>query len=97
MAAASDMLRLKVLEQQGGGYFDADFLPAFKSNLWESMEIPALLSKADLNDKDLNLAKTQLVLEHLSEFFPHRKCCLTAISIKIMPNLFPKKAQIIKN
>ncbi|EGY29542.1 Glycosyltransferase [Candidatus Regiella insecticola 5.15] len=73
MAAASDMLRLKVLEQQGGGYFDADLLPAFKADLWENLEIPAALSKSDLNDTDFNLAKTQLVLEHLSEFFPHRK------------------------
>ncbi|GFN45149.1 putative RTX-family protein-10 [Candidatus Regiella insecticola] len=101
MAAASDMLRLKVLEQQGGGYFDADLLPAFKPNLWENMEIPASLLESDLNNTNFKLAKTQLVLEHLSEFFPHRKMLFDSNKYQDYAKFFAEKnpdyAKLINN
>lgn len=71
MAAASDMLRLKVLEQQGGGYFDADLLPAFKKGIFSDLAVSPLL-----RGKTAELVKTQLVVERFPVFFRHRKALL---------------------
>lgn len=69
LAAASDIVRLQALDQQGGIYFDADFLPALKSGLWEGISSSLFQSRK----YDLKFIEIQLVLEHLQAHLPERQ------------------------
>lgn len=68
-AAASDLLRLQILNQQGGVYFDVDFLPQWKPDLFNTGIITEMKR---LQEGNIALLQTQLVLEHLQADFPAR-------------------------
>ncbi len=60
-AAASDIVRLKVLDQHGGVYFDVDFLPELK-------KISSPAPHSSRNNPDINdFIRTELILDHLRE------------------------------
>lgn len=75
-AAASDLLRLEILYQQGGAYFDIDFLPQWKPLPFPA-EITTKIERLQVRGS-VNLLKTQLVLEHLQADFPHRQALANA-------------------
>lgn len=77
LAAASDIARLKMLNQQGGFYFDADLLPALKTTIFNE-SIQTKTSQLSGRDKSqIEFAKTQLILDRLSvldsSHFPARE------------------------
>ncbi|EKT58227.1 TcdA/TcdB pore-forming domain-containing protein [Providencia burhodogranariea] len=77
LAAASDIVRLEALYQQGGIYIDVDFLPAFKDDLFShsiNKDIARLGRLPNGSDTAvINLVKTQLVLDQLANNFPSRQ------------------------
>ncbi|MCW2257962.1 DNA repair exonuclease SbcCD nuclease subunit [Providencia alcalifaciens] len=77
LAAASDIVRLEALHQQGGIYIDVDFLPALKVDLFSnalSKDIARLGRLPNGSDTIvINLVKTQLILEQLADNFPGRQ------------------------
>ncbi|EKT60262.1 TcdA/TcdB catalytic glycosyltransferase domain-containing protein [Providencia burhodogranariea] len=77
LAAASDIVRLKMLSQQGGFYFDADLLPALNTTIFNE-NIQTKISQLSGREKaQIEFAKTQLILERLSvidsSHFPARE------------------------
>lgn len=77
LAAASDIARLKMLNQQGGFYFDADLLPALNTTIFNK-SIQTKISQLSGREKSqIEFVKTQLILERLSvldsSHFPARE------------------------
>ncbi|EKT59872.1 TcdA/TcdB pore-forming domain-containing protein [Providencia sneebia] len=77
LAAASDIVRINALYQQGGIYVDIDFLPEFKDNLFSDELNSEIKRLSPTPNKDgIESVKTQLVLDQLKQDFPTRHSLL---------------------